>query len=63
MTDNLPIKPDDIPDDAVEFIPSHLTKGLVAGAVTLVSGAYAAYQFKQVTIEEVLAFLRPPNPN
>lgn len=59
--DNLPDIPAEVTEEAVTFIPSHLTKGLVAGAVTIVSGGYAAYQFKQITLEEVLAFLRPPN--
>lgn len=52
--------------DAV-FIPSHLTKGLVAGAIAVVAGAvalsaggYAMRQFSRVTAEEILAFITPP---
>lgn len=49
------------------FIPSHLTRALVASGVALVatgvallSGGYAAWEFKQVTVEEVVAFVKPP---
>jgi hypothetical protein len=46
--------------ETVVFIPSHLTRGLVAGAISVCTGVYALYQFYQVTPEEVLAFIRPP---
>lgn len=49
------------------FIPSHLTKGLVAGGVSMaaagvsiVAGAYAIRQFSQVRTEEVVAMIKPP---
>lgn len=49
------------------FIPSHLTKGLLASGVALaatgvalVSGGYAIYEFRKVTIPEVVAFVKPP---
>lgn len=49
------------------FIPSHLTKGLVAGAVSLaaagvsiLAGSYAMHQFTQVRAEEVIAMVKPP---
>jgi hypothetical protein len=49
------------------FVPSHLTRALVAtgialGAtgVALISGAYAAHEFRKVTAQEIAAFIRPP---
>lgn len=50
--------------ETVYFIPSHLTKGLVAAglsvgasAVALGFGLYALHELKQTTAEEVLALL------
>lgn len=39
------------------FIPSHLTKGLIGLAVTLLAGIYTAWELSQVEREEVDAFL------
>lgn len=39
------------------FIPSHLTKALVASTVALVCGVYAAWEFAQVEQEEVIAMI------
>lgn len=57
----------DPPPIRVTFIPSHLTKGLVAGTVSLaaagvsfLAGTYALHQFTQVRAEEVIAMIRPP---
>lgn len=51
-------------DETWHFIPSHLTKGLVAtgiflgaSAVAIGAGAYAVWEFKQVKAEEILAML------
>lgn len=52
--------------DAV-FIPSHLTKAMVAtgvcvgaGAISLLAGGYALWEYKKVTFEEVAAMVKPP---
>ena len=49
------------------FVPSHLTRALVAtgialGAtgVALLSGAYAVREFGRVTPEEIAALISPP---
>lgn len=44
-------------EETVVFVPSHLTKGMVAGAFALILGAYAAYEFAHVSKEEVRAML------
>jgi hypothetical protein len=44
----------------VVFVPSHLTLGLLAGAISLVTGLYAFYEFSQVELEEVVAMVSPP---
>lgn len=61
MSDHLPDIPDKIPEAAEEtvfWIPSHLTRSLVAGAVSILAGGYAVYEFRQVTLAEVLALFR-----
>ena len=65
MNEELQIIPP--PPDAsetVHFIPSHLTKGLVAAGLSLGAsvvamgfGVYALHELKQTTAEEVLALL------
>ena len=51
-------------EETVIFIPSHLTKGLVASGISLVAsgvavtfGLYALWEFKQVKAEEILAMM------
>lgn len=51
-------------NEDVVFIPSHLTKALVATGVSmgaiglaLASGGYAIWQYKKVTLEEVKALV------
>lgn len=39
------------------FIPSHLTKALVASGLSLVFGVYAVWEFSQVEAEEVRAMV------
>jgi hypothetical protein len=39
------------------FIPSHLTKGLVASGISLVFAAYAVWEFSQVEAVEVRAMV------
>jgi len=49
------------------FIPSHLTRALIAGGVALgaggiavVSGAYAVFEFRRTNFEEVAAMIKGP---
>lgn len=39
------------------FYPSHLTKGLLASGVSVISAIYAVYQFSHTNREEVQALL------
>lgn len=52
--------------DAI-FIPSHLTKALLAtgvavgaGVISVVAGGYAFWEYRKVTFEEVAAMVKPP---
>ena len=40
-------------EEYVRFVPSHLTKALLASVVSLGFAAYAAWEFSQVEMEEV----------
>lgn len=40
-----------------QFIPSHLTKGLIAMGAALVCAAYAVHEFRQVDSDEVIAMI------
>jgi len=40
-----------------QFIPSHLTKGLIAMGAALLCAGYAFHEFKQVNSEEVIAMV------
>lgn len=42
------------------FIPSHLTRALIASAVSFTFAAYAFREFKQVKFVEVKAMVHPP---
>ena len=44
--------------ESVRFIPSHLTKGLVASAASLALGVYALWEFAHVEKDEVISMLR-----
>lgn len=48
----------DFIEEIVVFIPSHLTVGMVSGAISLVTGAFALWQLSKVDKEEIEAFLR-----
>lgn len=50
------------------FIPSHLTKALVATGIAVasaglsfVAGSYAMFEFKRVRVEEIAAMIKPPS--
>lgn len=58
--ENLPDRlPKPTAEEIVYWVPSHLTRSLVAGGLAVVCGAYAAYEFRKITAEEVQAFLHP----
>jgi hypothetical protein len=46
----------------IRFYPSHITKGVVAAAITGVTGVYALREFLLATPEEVQALINPPKP-
>lgn len=68
MSPNLArLKQTPIMDERVVFIPSHLTKALVAtgvalaaGGLSFVAGSYALFEFKRVRVEEIAAMIKPP---
>lgn len=51
-------------DDVAVFVPSHLTKALLAtsvavaaGGISLLAGGYAMWEFRKVNLEEVTAMI------
>lgn len=55
---------DKVVEGGAVFIPSHLTKALLAtgvaifaGAISIGAGAYARHEFRRVTTEEIAAMV------
>jgi|1185.fasta_scaffold355420_1 hypothetical protein len=46
----------------IRFYPSHLAKGLIAGALSGITGIYALREFLLTNPEEIRAFIDPPKP-
>jgi hypothetical protein len=44
----------------IRFYPSHIAKGMLAAAVSGITGIYALREFLLVTPEEIQAFIEPP---
>jgi hypothetical protein len=44
----------------IRFYPNHITKGVLAAAVSGVTGIYALREFLLVTPEEIQDMLEPP---
>ena len=58
---------EDLVSEGAIFIPSHLTKALVAtgvamgaSGIAILAGGYALFEFRRVKVEEILAMIKPP---
>lgn len=58
---------EDLASEGAVFVPSHLTKALLAtgvamgaGGISIVAAGYALFEFRRVKLEEIAAMIKPP---